>query len=189
MIANHQSTLDICVLACIWILKYTVVIKRELLFVPGIGSLMWFSRYLSVDRRDKESGRKLMRDAAATLKSGKDILWFPEGTRNVNATGSTLGPFKPGAFLVAVEQGAHILPISMSGARQIFPNNSGWPQMFTGTVRVRIHPSISSEGKTVDQLIAECRSSIESGLRECDIIKADPKSMSTTAPTRLDKEG
>lgn len=195
MVSNHQSTLDVCVLASLWPLKYLVVFKREILLIPGLGWCMGLSRYLSVDRRDKESGKKLLRDAAATLRGGKDVLWFPEGTRQVDTSGGPLGPFKPGAFKVAVEEGAAVLPISLSGARRLMPMAGGLPQLHAGTVRLRIHPAIASAGKSVEQLSAEVRAAIESGLRECDVVRPAAAKAATAPPPpvrpadALDKEG
>ena len=184
MISNHQSSLDTSVLAFLWPLEYTVVFKREIYFYPGIGWLMWLSRYLAVDRRDRESGRRLLHDAAATLRGGKDVLFFPEGTRKIDAAAGALGPFKPGAFKLAVDTGADVLPISMSGARQLMPMG-GCPRLRCGIVRLRIHAPISSVGKTIDELSDACRAAIEGGLRECDVVKG----VRPAAPLQAEKEG
>ena len=146
--------------------------KREILWYPGIGWCMWLSRYLSVDRRDRESGKALLRDAAATLRGGKDVLFFPEGTRQTDAAAGALGPFKPGAFKLACDTGAAVLPVAMSGARQLMPMARGFPRLRCGTVRLRIFPAIPSAGKTVEQLSDACRAAIEGGLRDCDVVHA-----------------
>lgn len=232
MISNHQSSLDISILAFLWCvggrrgegggspratrsrspraahpppprrdrtcppprptlahrrpLEYTVVFKREILWYPGIGWCMWLSRYLSVDRRDRESGKALLRDAAATLRGGKDVLFFPEGTRQTDAAAGALGPFKPGAFKLACDTGAAVLPIAMSGARQLMPMARGFPRLRCGTVRLRIFPAIPSAGKTVEQLSDACRAAIEGGLRDCDVVLASASSSKKILP---DKQG
>jgi 1-acyl-sn-glycerol-3-phosphate acyltransferase len=163
-----------------------VVFKREILWYPGIGWCMWLSRYLSVDRRDRESGKALLRDAAATLRGGKDVLFFPEGTRQTDAAAGALGPFKPGAFKLACDTGAAVLPIAMSGARQLMPMARGFPRLRCGTVRLRIFPAIPSAGKTVEQLSDACRAAIEGGLRDCDVVLASASSSKKILP---DKQG
>ena len=169
-----------------------MVFKRELLFFPGLGTCMWLSRYLSVDRRDRESGKALMRDAEAALRRGKDIMWFPEGTRATADVSGPLGAFKPGAFKVAVESGAAVVPISISGARALMPHGGGLPQLFSGSVRIRVGAPISSAGKTVDELSAECRAAIEAGLRDCDVLTgraAKTPAAASSAAAAGEKEG
>ena len=121
------------------------------------------------------------------------MLFFPEGTRQIDAVAGALGPFKPGAFKLAVDEGADVLPISMSGARQLMPMGGGFPRLRCGTVRLRIHPAISSAGKTVEQLSDACRAAIQSGLRECDVVKAAARGSAASGggPASLlpDKEG
>jgi len=179
IISNHQSTLDVFILARLCFLNFYVVFKREILFYPGVGTAMWLSRYLSVNRKDKESGRTLIRQATAVLNRGLSLCWFPEGTRKIDGSSGPLGPFKPGAFVVARDAGAAILPVTISGARRLMPAG-GAPQLRTGRVVLTIHPPISSAGKDVEALMDATRAAIVSGLREIDALPA-PKAAAAAA--------
>lgn len=163
-------------------LDFYVVFKRELLWLPGMGSSMWLAGYLSVDRRNKDSGKQLLLDASAALRRGIGSLWFPEGTRFADSAGGPLGPFKPGAFLVAKEGGAHVLPVTISGARRIMPAESFC--MGFGRVVVTVHPAIASADKSVQELSDAARVAIESALTEVDALP--PATRTARAAPRKD---
>lgn len=167
VVSNHQSTIDMSILGYLYRNKFLVTFKKSLLFYPGLGSAMWLSRYLWVDRSDRDSGRKLIEEATRRTREGESVLFFPEGTRNVESS-SALGPFKVGAFKVAVDANATILPVTISGARKIFPSK-GIPCFMFGRPTLIIHPPIPAAGKTVEQLRDECSRVIESGLQPIDL--------------------
>ena len=173
IVGNHQSSLDSCLMPCaVRELNFKVVFKRELLLLPGMGTSMWLAGYLSVDRRNKESGKQLMLECAEAAQSGCGTLWFPEGTRLIDGSGGRLGPFKLGAFIVARDAGAAVLPVTISGARRIMPGNAlsmGW-----GRAIVTVHPPIPSAGKSVEELANAARLSIESALRDVDDLPVPP---------------
>ena len=54
----------------------------------------------------------------ALLKSGTSVWIAPEGTRS--KTGE-LGPFKGGAFRMALDLDVRILPVAIDGTRRILP--------------------------------------------------------------------
>jgi 1-acyl-sn-glycerol-3-phosphate acyltransferase len=166
IVCNHQSSLDMAVLSYLWYLPFYVVYKRELLFYPGIGTAMALANYYSVDRKVKESGRMLIEKCKQSVASGESVLFFAEGTR-VFADGEPLGPFKPGAFIIAADTGATILPVTISGARKLFPPK-GIPSLGFGTPVLTIHPPIQAAGRSVEELSAETRKVIASALREED---------------------
>lgn len=167
IVSNHQSTLDMLVLAALCNINFYVVFKRELLFYPGLGQAMWLAGYIPVNRNKSGascSGRNAMSRATALLRSGTNTLWFPEGTRKAD---TMLGPFKPGAFICAAEAGATLLPVTISGAKRMMPAG-GLPKLFSGDIVLTIHAPIPSVGKGVDAISDECRAAIESALRPVD---------------------
>lgn len=184
VVSNHQSTLDTFVLSNLRLLDFYVIFKRALLFYPGIGQALGLAGYLHVSRGDKESGRKLIKDACATLRRGIGLCWFPEGTRKIGGDTGPLGPFKPGAFVVAHDTGAPLLPVTISGARRAMPAK-GLPRLLSGVkILLTIHkPVYPAEGKTVDQLSEECRKAIMSGLRDVDTIPLPSSSPKAEAST------
>jgi len=174
LVCNHQSALVIFLMSYIHhygYLPFRVVFKREPLFYPGLGQAMWLARYFSVNRHDKDSGRNMLRSAADYIGGGGSVFFFPEGTRKIDGSTGPLGPFKPGAFKLALETGARILPITISGARSMFPA-SGLPRLEPGHPILTIHPSINTAGRTLDSLMEESRAAIASALRPEDDLPA-----------------
>jgi 1-acyl-sn-glycerol-3-phosphate acyltransferase len=111
VVANHQSLLDIVLLSRLpremkW------VIKEELVKVPWIGQMLRLTGDIAVRRGDPESGGEAVGRAKAYLERGMNVMIFPEGTRSRDAR---LLPFKKGAFRLAIETGAAVLPVVISG--------------------------------------------------------------------------
>jgi len=76
---------------------------------------------------------------------------------------------------VALAAGVPILPITITGSRALLPK--GTIRMLPGTIEVNIHPPIAVEGysvETKEDLLAEVRRVIESGLPPSDRAAARP---------------
>lgn len=97
------------------------------------------------------------------------ILFFPEGTRKIDGSTGPLGPFKAGAFKLAIDTGVPIIPITISGARTLMPAR-GYPRLGYGSPKLIVHPPVSSAGKTVDTLMLECAEIIASALGPDDML-------------------
>jgi len=67
------------------------------------------------------------------LKSGWNLVLFPEGSRSVDGR---MGEFKPGVGHLANETGAPVVPLHIRGAYQIMPRGQKLP--LPGPARVRI---------------------------------------------------
>jgi len=48
-------------------------------------------------------------------------MFFAEGTRS---SGNTIGEFKKGGFIMALEKGFPILPVTVNGSRRVLPGKS-----------------------------------------------------------------
>ena len=145
---------------------------------PGIGWMLWLSGHIPVVRGNKDSGKKVVATAGDFVQSGVPVLFFPEATRRVDTAQGPLADFKPGAFKTAVERGAAILPVTLSGARSLLPP-FGFPSLGFGDVEITVHPAISTEGlqvrdsdgnftDAVDNLRMQSWRTIVSGLRDVD---------------------
>jgi 1-acyl-sn-glycerol-3-phosphate acyltransferase len=75
-------------------------------------------------------------------------VFFPEGTFS-RIPGLT--PFRMGAFVVAAEAGAPVVPVSLRGTRSILRDGSWFPHR--GTITVTIGEPIAPEGKGWDAVI------------------------------------
>ncbi|CAH1389903.1 unnamed protein product [Nezara viridula] len=115
IIANHQSMLD--TMGMFDILddmgKFTVILKKELLYAIPFGPMAWLTGLVFVDRNNRTVARNNMNTAANVMKKQKTKLWiYPEGTRNKEA--KDILPFKSGGFRIAIELGVPIIPIVFS---------------------------------------------------------------------------
>lgn len=59
-----------------------------------------------------------VRSARAVVNSGAVFVQMPEGT--VNGPPGRLGPFRPGAALIALRTGATIVPLAMAGTEELY---------------------------------------------------------------------
>lgn len=59
-----------------------------------------------------------VRSAGAVVRAGAVFVQMPEGT--VNGPPGRLGPFRPGAALIALRTGATIVPLAMAGTEELY---------------------------------------------------------------------
>jgi 1-acyl-sn-glycerol-3-phosphate acyltransferase len=59
-----------------------------------------------------------VRSARAVVQAGAVFVQMPEGT--VNGPTGRLGPFRPGAALIALRTGATIVPLAMAGTEELY---------------------------------------------------------------------
>lgn len=168
IVANHQSNLDSNICSHLSDLNFKVTFKRELYLTPGVGTALYMAGHVAVTRGGDEASRKSVMDRCKEyLRKGVWVFFFAEGTRKIDEASGPLGPFKKGAFHLAIEEGVRILPITVSGARDLMPAR-GFPTLGYGEPLLTVHPVIDSQGKTADQLLEATRAAILSGLRPCD---------------------
>lgn len=163
IVSNHQSQYDILVLYG-WIgIDFKWVMKQELLKVPMIGMACRKLDHISIDRSDNESAVRSLRAAAGIIKDGTSVVFFPEGTRSVSGE---LGAFKKGAFKMALDLNLPILPLTISGTREILPPRR--LKIFPGKAVMIIHPPIDTTAhgdESINALMAQAREAIASGLK------------------------
>lgn len=136
-VSNHQSMLDIMAGFCLF-RQFKWVAKEELFRIPFLGWAMAGARYIRLARGEHGSIRQSYDEAGRWLASGMSVFFFPEGTRS--RTGQ-LGPFKNGAFKLALEAGTPILPIVITGTRGLL-KRGGWLFNPTADVRITVLPPV-----------------------------------------------
>lgn len=167
VMSNHQSHYDIAVVYYVLGAKMRMVAKRELFNVPVFGAAMKAAGFISVDRGNNASAIASLDEARQALQGGTPIWIAPEGTRS--PTGELM-PFKKGGFVIAVETGTPVLPISIAGTREVLPAH-GRRSRGGVEVYVTIHPPVDPKRwedkdpkQARDALLAEVRTAIASGL-------------------------
>jgi 1-acyl-sn-glycerol-3-phosphate acyltransferase len=121
VISNHQSEYDILALVTTLGIQYRWIIKKELRKVPLFGYALYASRNIFIDRGDHEQAMQSIRNGLERLPRGVSVMFFAEGTRSADGS---IAPFKKGGFLVALEKGLPILPVTVNGSRRILPKKS-----------------------------------------------------------------
>ncbi|UOY01662.1 HAD-IB family hydrolase [Blastococcus sp. PRF04-17] len=144
---NHQSQLDVLVLAKLLRGGFTAVAKKELANAPGFGLAFRLADVAFIDRGDPSKARKALEPAVQKLREGISLVIAPEGTRSATPN---LGPFKKGAFHVAMQAGVPIVPIVIRNAGELMWRGASTIQ--SGTVQVRVLPPVPTEGWTLKDL-------------------------------------
>jgi 1-acyl-sn-glycerol-3-phosphate acyltransferase len=159
--ANHVSNLDPPILLPLLPFRTAFFIKRSLLKIPVVGVGMRLAGFIPVDRDGRlESARESVQAASKVLASGVNVSTFPEGTRS--RTGRLL-PFKKGAFYLAMESGAPVIPVSIWGSEQMMTKGS--LRIKPGTAHLTFHPPLyPQQFASREQLTTAVRSAIASGL-------------------------
>jgi len=120
IVANHASYMDIPALFASLPKLPQFMAKGELARIPFLGAALRAGRHILVKRGNHATARHSLDSAAEQLRSGAAILVFPEGTRS---TRDAIGRFKTGAFRLAKLGEVQILPVGISGTRQILPKH------------------------------------------------------------------
>ena len=161
-VSNHASNVDPPVIIGRIPGRVALLAKREVFRIPLLGAAMRLGRFIPVNRRDPAAARASVRLARKYMKEGISYLIFAEGTRSRDGS---LGEFKRGSFLLAIESGAPVVPITIVGTRAILPR--GAFLIRPGIARVIFHPPVNVSADTPatrKDLAEHVRSTIASAL-------------------------
>jgi 1-acyl-sn-glycerol-3-phosphate acyltransferase len=119
-VSNHESYADIFLISHLpWEMKWLA--KDALFRIPFMGWSMRLAGDIPVKRGSRGSAAAALAACRDRLEKRVSIMIFPEGTRS---KGGELLPFKDGAFALAVETGAPVLPIVVAGTRHAMAKGS-----------------------------------------------------------------
>ncbi len=153
---NHQSNADFLIVAKLLKKDVVAIAKKELEKSP-VGPIFKMAGVIFIDRKNREKAIEAMKPAIDTLKNGTSIAIAPEGTRSYNYQ---LGPFKKGAFHLAMQAGVPVVPIVIKNAHDVMPRGSAFMQ--PSIVEVTVLPPVSSKKwtkKNLDLQIEKIRNS------------------------------
>lgn len=120
-VSNHQGSADIMILLAKLPTLFRFIIKKELFKIPIFGWYLRKAGYLSVERGVGHKAHKLFSRSVEVLRSGENLVVFPEGTRSRSGK---LGAFKRGSLLLAFKAGVKVVPVAISGSYDIQPHGS-----------------------------------------------------------------
>jgi 1-acyl-sn-glycerol-3-phosphate acyltransferase len=142
-VCNHVSNLDPPVVIGSIPRRVAMFTKRELFRLPFLGWAMRLGKFVPVNRRDPNAARASVRLAQRYLRQGISYVIFAEGTRSPDGR---LREFKRGGFLLAIEAGVPIVPVSVIGTQRLLPRHAFFIR--PGEARVVFHPAVPAADYT-----------------------------------------
>lgn len=146
--SNHRSYLDTAALFRYTGRRMGLVAKKELLKAPIMGQGMSFVNIIAIDRSNPERALESMQKAREVLEDGFSFGVFVEGTR---AMPGELMPFKKGAFHLAIQTGAPIVPVAIKNSDWMMGKKTG--VAFPGEIEMVLLPPIATEGTSGDDVM------------------------------------
>ena len=154
-VANHQSYFDVFCLSAVLPHAFKYVAKRELLFVPFFGQVLWATGHVIVNRGRHAAAVAAMARAVARIRGGTSLLVFAEGTRSRD---HRLGPLKKGGFLLAQKAGVAVVPVSITGTHPLMPKGS--LRFERSAVHLTVGRPVDPAGFSLEELIEQVRAEI-----------------------------
>jgi 1-acyl-sn-glycerol-3-phosphate acyltransferase len=145
--ANHQSIYDIPILFASLPLQLRIVAKASLGSFPFLGWHLHRTGHLLVNR--KNPGADIVDKMKRLTSEAHSLIVFPEGTRSIDGM---VARFKKGSFLAAIDAALPVVPVSVSGSRQVM--KKGELVVRPGVVRLTIHEPIPTATVNRGEVIA-----------------------------------
>ena len=139
--SNHQSIYDIPIAFASLPVQLRIIAKDSLGRFPFLGWHLRRTGHLLVDRRNPGPG--ILKKMARLVSGARSLIVFPEGTRSQDGA---VGRFKGGSFLLAIDAGLPVVPVSIAGSR--FVMLKGRLMTCPGDVTITIHAPLSTAGIT-----------------------------------------
>ena len=153
--ANHASYCDTLVLFSLSRRPLRFVAAEKIAHIPWLGRAMRATGQIIINRSRGREAMKRLRDVARQIVERPGVVVvFPTGTR----TPGEVGTFKPGAFVVADQARAVVLPVSLVGTDAVWRETLG--RIEPGQVIVRVGDPIDSAGD-VEALRAATQAAVE----------------------------
>src|SRR3990167_1686208 len=160
VMCKHQSTWETFLLPQLFP-RFTIIVKRELFWVPFFGWGLASLNPIAINRKDKLTAmQQIILQGKKNLSEGRWVIVFPEGTRV--AVGK-IGHYRLGGAKLAVEANSFIIPVA---------HNAGyfWPRRKfikkPGKIQVIIGPPILAQGRNPDEVLAQTKAWIEETVRQ-----------------------
>ena len=137
-ISNHQSIYDIPVIFASLPFQLRIIAKESLGKFPFLGWHLRRTGHMLVDRRHPDRAR-IFGWASRLTSNGLSLVVFPEGTRSRDGR---VARFKGGGFLLALQAGLPVVPLSIVGSRHVMLK--GRLATYPGSVRLIVHDPIDT---------------------------------------------
>ena len=144
---NHRNNFDVFMVAALVKDNWTGIAKKELEANPIFGTIGKLLDAAFIDRADSAAAVAALGPVEEAARKGLSILVAPEGTR---LDTQAVGPFKKGAFRIAMATGLPIVPVVIRNSDSVAARNA--TTLNPGTVDIAVLPPISVADWTLDDL-------------------------------------
>ncbi len=146
-IFNHQSGLELILLLKMLRRDVTGIAKQELQHNPVFGPLFQAADVVFVDRSNTEKAIEALGPAVEALKRGRSLIIAPEGTRSKTPA---VGPFKKGAFRLAMQARVPVVPIVFRNVLDALPKGAAIVR--PAVIEAKVLEPVDTSGWTLDTL-------------------------------------
>jgi 1-acyl-sn-glycerol-3-phosphate acyltransferase len=164
---NHSSNLEPPVIYLVLrpiFPRFQILYKAVLRRIPILGRIFDLAGFVPIERRNRQQSDRAIAQAVRQLRAGNNFLVFPEGTRS--RTGELL-PFKKGAFIMAIQAQAPIVPVAVVGASEAM--RRGEPFIRPAVIQVKLGTPIDTAGCSIhdrDRVMEQVRGAMAALLDE-----------------------
>jgi putative phosphoserine phosphatase/1-acylglycerol-3-phosphate O-acyltransferase len=144
---NHRNNFDVFMVAALVKDNWTGIAKKELEANPIFGTIGKLLDAAFIDRADTAAAVAALGPVEDAARKGLSILVAPEGTR---LDTQAVGPFKKGAFRIAMATGLPIVPVVIRNSDSVAGRNA--TTLNPGTVDIAVLPPVSVADWTVGDL-------------------------------------
>lgn len=145
---NHQGLFDVLVFLDSCPRAFSFVAKKEASNIILLKQVITALGAYPMDREDIRQSMKVINAVTEDVKSGKNFLIFPEGTRS--KLGNKLLEFKGGSFKSATKAKCPIVPCALIDSFKPFDENNIRPVTVTVIYMKPIYYEEYKDMKTVD---------------------------------------
>lgn len=171
LVANHASYIDGFIATAAIDIPFHFIVKGELAANLPVRLLLERFGVEFVDRFNASKGHSDVSRIADKSRGGDSILFFPEGTFTSFAG---LQPFRMGAFVTAARTDSPLIPVAISGTRNIVRGDDWFPRR--GSIRVSIQPPVfprDSSWNAALELRNAARHAIRPYIGEPDLVEGE----------------
>ena len=145
-LSNHQSQFDIPAAVITIPIQFRILAKKELFRIPVFGWVLHLSGFVGIERQNRERAIRSLDQAAQRIRQGRSLLIYAEGTRSPDGA---LLPFKKGGFILAIQAGVPVIPLTVLGSRNVLPKGS--LRIRPGTITVVVGEPIDPSQYRVEE--------------------------------------
>ena len=141
--------------------QFRWMMKKSLERIPLVGYACRVAGHIYVDKHSPAAVRQTMETAEKRLSGGMSVVVFPEGSRTKDGH---IHGFRRGAYMLAMEFGLPVVPVTVDGAYDVLPTNA--LLMRPGRITLTIHKPLEAgeQGHDLQQLMEQSRQAIISAL-------------------------